>query len=101
MVREPVAFLMDEPLSNLDAQLRTATRVELSELHRRLDATFVYVTHDQVEAMTMATRIVVLNEGRIEQVGTPAEIYDTPASDIRRGLRRRSGDEPGAGHGAR
>jgi multiple sugar transport system ATP-binding protein len=80
MVREPVAFLMDEPLSNLDAQLRTATRVELSELHRRLEATFVYVTHDQVEAMTMATRIAVLNEGRLEQVGTPAEIYDEPAT---------------------
>jgi len=80
MVRDPAVFLMDEPLSNLDAQLRTATRVELAELHRSLEATFVYVTHDQVEAMTMATRVAVLNKGRIEQVGTPAEIYDEPAS---------------------
>jgi len=80
VVRDPKAFLMDEPLSNLDAQLRTATRVELTELHRRLATTFVYVTHDQVEAMTMATRIVVMNHGHIEQIGTPAEVYDEPAS---------------------
>jgi multiple sugar transport system ATP-binding protein len=80
MVRDPAVFLMDEPLSNLDAQLRTATRIELADLHRSLGATFVYVTHDQVEAMTLATRIAVLNEGRLEQVGTPAEIYDEPAS---------------------
>jgi multiple sugar transport system ATP-binding protein len=80
MVRDPAVFLMDEPLSNLDAQLRTATRVELAALHRSLEATFVYVTHDQVEAMTMATRVVVLNKGRIEQIGTPAQIYDEPAS---------------------
>ena len=80
MVRDPAVFLMDEPLSNLDAQLRTATRVELAALHRSLDATFVYVTHDQVEAMTMATRVAVLNQGRLEQVGTPAQIYDEPAS---------------------
>lgn len=80
LVREPSAYLMDEPLSNLDAKLRTATRQELSELHDRLSATFVYVTHDQVEAMTMATKIVVLNAGRIEQVGTPEDVYDRPAS---------------------
>jgi multiple sugar transport system ATP-binding protein len=80
MVADPRAFLMDEPLSNLDAQLRTATRLELAQLHRRLAATFVYVTHDQVEAMTMATRIAVLNGGRLEQVGTPTEVYDTPAT---------------------
>ncbi|WP_129837885.1 ABC transporter ATP-binding protein [Streptomyces sp. RFCAC02] len=80
LVREPKAFLMDEPLSNLDAKLRTATRVELAELHRSLGATFVYVTHDQVEAMTMATRVALLNGGRLEQVGTPAEMYDTPAT---------------------
>jgi len=80
LVRQPKAFLMDEPLSNLDAKLRTQTRQELTELHRRLGATFVYVTHDQVEAMTMATKIVVLNGGRIEQYGTPAEVYDRPAS---------------------
>jgi multiple sugar transport system ATP-binding protein len=80
MVRDPAVFLMDEPLSNLDAQLRTATRIELAELHRSLGTTFVYVTHDQVEAMTMATRIAVLNRGRLEQVGTPTEIYDRPES---------------------
>lgn len=80
LVREPKAFLMDEPLSNLDAALRTQTRQELANLHQRLGATFVYVTHDQVEAMTMATKIVVLNKGRIEQVGTPLDVYDRPAS---------------------
>ena len=80
LVRDPGAFLMDEPLSNLDAKLRTATRSELTELHRRLGSTFVYVTHDQVEAMTMATRIALLNQGRLEQVGTPTEVYDEPAS---------------------
>ncbi|GAA3026462.1 multiple sugar transport system ATP-binding protein [Microbacterium dextranolyticum] len=78
LVRQPRAFLMDEPLSNLDAKLRTHTRQELTALHRRLQATFVYVTHDQVEAMTMATRIVVLDQGRIEQFGTPEDVYDRP-----------------------
>ncbi len=80
MVRNPRAFLMDEPLSSLDAQLRAATRIELSELHRALGTTFVYVTHDQLEAMAMATRIAVMNRGRIEQVGTPGEVYDQPAT---------------------
>ncbi|WP_226351721.1 ABC transporter ATP-binding protein [Pseudonocardia sp. ICBG601] len=80
LVRDPGAFLLDEPLSNLDATLRTATRAELGDLHRRLGSTFVYVTHDQVEAMTMATRIAVLDRGRLEQVGTPEEVYDAPAS---------------------
>ena len=80
LVRDPGAFLMDEPLSNLDAKLRTATRAELSALHRRLSSTFIYVTHDQVEAMTMATHIAVLNDGRLEQVGTPEQVYDEPAS---------------------
>jgi len=80
LVRDPGAFLMDEPLSNLDAKLRSSTRAELTGLHRRLGSTFVYVTHDQVEAMTMATRIALLNAGRLEQVGTPAEVYDEPAS---------------------
>jgi multiple sugar transport system ATP-binding protein len=80
LVRDPSAFLMDEPLSNLDAKLRAATRAELTELHRKLGSTFVYVTHDQVEAMTMATRIAVLNAGRLEQVGTPSQVYDEPAS---------------------
>jgi multiple sugar transport system ATP-binding protein len=80
IVRDPQVFLMDEPLSNLDAQLRVATRLELTALHRRLRTTFVYVTHDQVEAMTMGTRIAVLRSGHLEQVGTPTEIYDTPAT---------------------
>jgi multiple sugar transport system ATP-binding protein len=80
MVRDPKVFLMDEPLSNLDTQLRTATRLELADLHRRLGTTFIYVTHDQVEAMTMATQIAVMNHGRLEQLGTPAEIYDNPAT---------------------
>jgi multiple sugar transport system ATP-binding protein len=80
IVRNPKVFLMDEPLSNLDAKLRTATRLELADLHRRLGTTFVYVTHDQVEAMTMGTKIAVLNAGRLEQLGSPAEVYDQPAS---------------------
>jgi multiple sugar transport system ATP-binding protein len=70
---------MDEPLSNLDAKLRSQTRAELVELHQRLGTTFVYVTHDQVEAMTMADRIAVLDHGRLRQVGTPREVYDAPA----------------------
>ena len=80
LVRDPGAFLMDEPLSNLDAQLRAATRTSLSALHRRLGSTFVYVTHDQVEAMTMATQIAILNDGSLEQTGSPAQVYDKPAS---------------------
>lgn len=80
IVREPGAFLFDEPLSNLDASLRGQMRIELNELHKRLGATMVYVTHDQVEAMTMADQIVILNNGRIEQVGRPLELYDSPAS---------------------
>ncbi|MFR9802229.1 ABC transporter ATP-binding protein [Pseudonocardia sp. RS010] len=80
MVREPEAFLMDEPLSNLDAKLRASTRTRLISLHRRLDTTFVYVTHDQIDAMTMATKVAVLDQGRIEQFGTPVDIYDRPAT---------------------
>jgi multiple sugar transport system ATP-binding protein len=80
IVREPRAFLFDEPLSNLDARLRLDMRLEIKRLHQRLKATMIYVTHDQVEAMTMADRIVVLNGGRIEQVGTPRELYRDPAS---------------------
>lgn len=80
IVREPAAFLLDEPLSNLDAKLRVQMRAELSKLHRRLGATFIYVTHDQVEAMTMATRIVVMRDGILQQVGTPRELYDSPAN---------------------
>jgi multiple sugar transport system ATP-binding protein len=78
IVREPDAFLFDEPLSNLDAALRVGMRIEISELHKRLATTMVYVTHDQIEAMTMADKIVVLNAGRIEQVGSPLELYHTP-----------------------
>ncbi|NKE43790.1 ABC transporter ATP-binding protein [Roseomonas frigidaquae] len=80
MVRDPAAFLMDEPLSNLDARLRVQMRTELAELHKRLGATFVYVTHDQVEAMTMSDRVALMEAGRILQLGTPAALYDTPAS---------------------
>lgn len=78
IVREPAAFLFDEPLSNLDAALRVGMRLEISELHKRLDTTMIYVTHDQVEAMTMADKIVVLNGGVIEQVGSPLELYRSP-----------------------
>ncbi|MEO5756412.1 MAG: sn-glycerol-3-phosphate ABC transporter ATP-binding protein UgpC [Mesorhizobium sp.] len=80
MIREPKVFLFDEPLSNLDAKLRVQMRSEIRKLHRRLNATSVFVTHDQVEAMTLADRLVVMNGGRVEQVGTPAEIYTRPAS---------------------
>jgi multiple sugar transport system ATP-binding protein len=80
IVREPKAFLFDEPLSNLDAALRVNMRLEISELHHQLRTTMIYVTHDQVEAMTMADRIVVLNGGRIEQVGSPLELYRSPAN---------------------
>jgi multiple sugar transport system ATP-binding protein len=78
IVREPAVFLMDEPLSNLDAKLRVQTRAEIARLHQRLETTVVYVTHDQVEAMTMGTRIAVMNEGILQQVGTPQTLYDTP-----------------------
>jgi len=80
IVRAPKVFLFDEPLSNLDAALRVQTRVEIARLHRELGATSIYVTHDQVEAMTLADRVVVLRDGTIEQVGTPLELYDHPAN---------------------
>ena len=80
IVKKPKAFLFDEPLSNLDAALRVRTRVELAELHQRMKSTVVYVTHDQTEAMTLADRIVVLNDRRIEQIGTPMEVYHKPAT---------------------
>jgi sn-glycerol 3-phosphate transport system ATP-binding protein len=80
IIREPKVFLFDEPLSNLDAKLRVQMRAEIRRLHRRLGATSIFVTHDQVEAMTLADRLVVMNGGRIEQVGTPAEVYRRPAS---------------------
>jgi multiple sugar transport system ATP-binding protein len=80
IVREPEAFLLDEPLSNLDAGLRGRTRVELAQLHQRIRATMIFVTHDQTEAMTLASRIVVMNNRKIEQIGTPMEVYSRPAS---------------------
>jgi multiple sugar transport system ATP-binding protein len=80
IVREPKAFLFDEPLSNLDAALRVNMRLEISELHQTLKTTMIYVTHDQVEAMTMADKIVVVNQGRIEQVGSPLDLYRAPAN---------------------
>ncbi|MEY4980215.1 MAG: Maltose/maltodextrin import ATP-binding protein MalK [Pseudomonadota bacterium] len=82
IVRSPKVFLFDEPLSNLDAALRGQTRVEIAKLHRDLGATTIYVTHDQVEAMTLADRVVVLRDGIIEQVGTPLELYDRPANQF-------------------
>lgn len=80
VVREPELFLFDEPLSNLDAALRMNTRLEIARLHRQLGASMIYVTHDQVEAMTLADKIVVLRDGRVEQVGSPMEIYNNPAN---------------------
>jgi ABC-type sugar transport system ATPase subunit len=80
MIREPAAYLMDEPLSNLDAALRVQMRAELIEFHRRTKGTVLYVTHDQVEAMTMGDRVAVLNEGEFAQIGTPSEIYERPAT---------------------
>jgi multiple sugar transport system ATP-binding protein len=80
IVRDPQVFLFDEPLSNLDAKLRVEMRAEIKALHQRLKTTTVYVTHDQIEAMTMADRIVVMHDGAIEQIGTPLELYDQPAN---------------------
>lgn len=82
IAREPKLFLFDEPLSNLDASLRVQMRMEIANLHQRLGSTIIYVTHDQVEAMTLADRIVVLNKGHVEQVGTPLELYDHPANEF-------------------
>jgi ABC-type sugar transport system ATPase subunit len=80
IVRQPAVFCMDEPLSNLDAKLRGETRAELVDLHRRLNATIIYVTHDQVEAMTMGTRVAVMNRGELQQIGTPQAVYAKPAT---------------------
>ncbi len=82
IVRDPQVFLFDEPLSNLDAKLRVQTRAELKDLHQRLRTTTIYVTHDQIEAMTMADKIVVMNGGRVEQVGRPLDVYDRPANQF-------------------
>ncbi|MBO4541399.1 MAG: ATP-binding cassette domain-containing protein [Bacilli bacterium] len=80
IVRQPKVFLMDEPLSNLDAKLRVQTRSEITKIHRQVGATTIYVTHDQTEAMTMADRIVVMKDGRVQQIGTPKEVYQSPAN---------------------
>ena len=80
IVREPAVFLFDEPLSNLDAKLRVAMRAEIKALHQRLKTTTVYVTHDQIEAMTMADKIVVMHDGIVEQIGAPLDLYDAPAN---------------------
>ena len=80
IVREPQVFLFDEPLSNLDAELRVQMRVEIARLHKELGVTMIYVTHDQTEAMTLADRIVVLRDGKIEQIGRPLDLYDDPAN---------------------
>ncbi len=82
IVREPKVFLFDEPLSNLDAKLRVETRAGISKLHQRLGTTFIYVTHDQVEALTMATRIAVMKDGILQQIGTPGELYDSPSNQF-------------------
>lgn len=106
IVRNPQVFLFDEPLSNLDAKLRVQMRTEIKELHQRLKTTSVYVTHDQIEAMTMADRIVVMHDGRVEQIGNPLELYDCPANlfvasfigspamNLLRGVYRTDGGEP-------
>ena len=100
LVREAQVFLLDEPLSNLDAGLRAELRRELKLLHRRLGATMIHVTHDQVEAMTLATRIAVMRDGRILQHGAPAEVYARPASQFVARLPRLASDEflPGVVH---
>ena len=84
---------MDEPLSNLDAKLRGETRAELIALHQRVEGTFIYVTHDQVEAMTMGTRVAVMQQGLLEQVGPPQEVYDQPGQSVRRPVPRDAPDE--------
>src|SRR5881409_12303 len=91
IVRKPQVFLFDEPLSNLDAKLRVAMRTEIKALHQRLKTTSVYVTHDQIEAMTMADKIVVMNAGRVEQIGSPLELYDDPANQFVAGRMARNG----------
>ena len=84
IVRNPAVFLLDEPLSNLDAKLRTQMRTEIIKLHKKLGTTFIYVTHDQTEAMTMGDRIVVMKDGLIQQVDTPQNLYDYPLQHVRR-----------------
>ena len=94
IVRKPKAFLFDEPLSNLDARLREQMRIEIKKLHRDLGATSIYVTHDQIEAMTMADRIVAMNDGIVQQVGTPLDSTSDPANMFVAELHRLAGHEP-------
>ena len=96
IVRQPQVFCMDEPLSNLDAKLRVSTRTQIAALQQRLGVTTVYVTHDQVEAMTMGDRVAVLKDGVLMQVDTPLNLYDKPDQPVRRRLHRLAGDEPAA-----
>ena len=99
LVRDPRAFLMDEPLSNLDAKLRVQMRAELKRFHQDLNATIIYVTHDQLEAVTMADKMAVMNGGVLQQYDAPERVFAHPGQHLRRGLRRQPGDEPGAGQG--
>ena len=99
LVRDPRLFLFDEPLSNLDAKLRVDMRTEIKRLHHRTGATIVYVTHDQIEAMTLATKIAVMKDGILQQVGTPSEIYNQPGQSVRRRLHGLAGDEPARSRG--
>jgi hypothetical protein len=101
IVRDPKVFLFDEPLSNLDAKLRVAMRAEIKALHQRLKTTTVYVTHDQIEAMTMADRIVVMHDGIIEQIGTPLELFDRPGNLFVAQFIGSPGDERVQGHAGR
>ena len=96
MVREPQAYLMDEPLSNLDAKLRVGMRAELARLHDRLGTTTVYVTHDQVEAMTLGDRVAVLRDGTVQQCDTPERLFDAPGERLRRRVHGLAADEPRA-----
>ena len=93
IVRNPKVFLFDEPLSNLDAKLRVQMRTEIKKVHQKVTTTTVYVTHDQIEAMTLADRVVVMNAGRIEQIGTPHEVYHCAADPVCRRLHRLADDE--------
>ncbi len=101
IVRKPAVFLFDEPLSNLDAKLRVQMRAEIKKLQQRLKTTTVYVTHDQIEAMTMGQRIAVMKDGKIQQVGTPLEIYEPPGEPLRRQLHRHSPHELPSGDARR
>ena len=99
IVRQPQAFLMDEPLSNLDAKLRVQMRADIAKLQHDLETTTIYVTHDQVEAMTMGDRVAVMNQGVLQQVDTPQRLYDNAGEPLRGGVHRHAADEPARGDG--